>query len=177
MRSVPTKLSWLGIGHGFIPIDSRFGALAKQFWSAVRLSELGTDNCPKVVTADSLKALDLDRVDKEDRERVRKLVERMATGRPFLEESDNPYVKYDAYNISISRCFNCDDISVWIYDQLLWPRRDGGPQPNPDLSDEVRRDYEGGKYDTRCLPARCSRPPPFGDTETLQGARRDRQKH
>ena len=45
-------------------------------------------------------------------------------------------------NVSFSSCFNCDELCVWIYDQLVSPRRPAGPQPNLDLPPDIRRDYE-----------------------------------
>ena len=118
------------------------GALTKQFWFRVHLSQLGKNACPTVLTADELKELTLDKVKEEDREKVQKWAKRMASGRPFIEETDNSFIKYDVWNVSISRCFNCEDMCVWLYDKLLWPQPHGGPQPNIDLSADVRRDYD-----------------------------------
>jgi hypothetical protein len=96
-----------------------------------------------VLTPSKVMEMDLDRIEEpKKRERFQALAETMATGRPFLNTEERDIANYKAGNVSISRCFNCDEICLWIYDQLLWPRRAGGPQPNPDLSEDVRRDYE-----------------------------------
>jgi len=65
----------------------------------------------------------------------------MATGRPFFQ-GNSAYREVDVYNTSISRCFNCDEICVWIHDEMVWPRLPHGPLPNLDLPPDVRRDYE-----------------------------------
>ena len=47
-----------------------------------------------------------------------------------------------ANNLHLSRCFNCREFSVWIYDRLVFPSSIECPLPNPDLPDGVRLDYE-----------------------------------
>jgi Domain of unknown function (DUF4145) len=71
-----------------------------------------------------------------------KWAERIATGCPTLQRVDYRSTYFDVHNVSLSRCFNCEEVCVWIYDQLFWPRRPGGPQPNVDLPADVRSDYE-----------------------------------
>jgi hypothetical protein len=61
--------------------------------------------------------------------------------RPLLEQRRQDS-SHKVHDVSISSCFNCDELCVWVYDQLIWPRRPGGPQPNLDLPLDVRRDYE-----------------------------------
>ncbi|MGO9121103.1 MAG: DUF4145 domain-containing protein [Desulfomonilaceae bacterium] len=42
--------------------------------------------------------------------------------------------------LAICECQNCKGISIWLYDQMLYP--DGyAPPPNSDLNDEIKRDY------------------------------------
>ena len=48
----------------------------------------------------------------------------------------------DLCNVSASECFNCAKLSVWIYDRLVYPRAGEAPPPNPDLSEDIRRDYD-----------------------------------
>ncbi len=63
--------------------------------------------------------------------------------------SDVHFIELDEYlvnpkllkNLNISSCFNCRKISVWVYDRLAYPQLGGVPTPNPDLSDDIRRDY------------------------------------
>jgi uncharacterized protein DUF4145 len=120
------------------------GFLAKQFWFSVYADPLKKDVTPLVLAADDVQEeLKLDHVeDPEERVRIKKWAERMAGGRPFLETDRKTYRDYDVHNVSISRCFACNDICVWIYDELVWPRRPNGPLPNPDLPADVRRDYD-----------------------------------
>jgi hypothetical protein len=42
--------------------------------------------------------------------------------------------------MGIAECQNCKKVSVWLYEQMLYP--DGyAPPPNEDLNDEIKRDY------------------------------------
>ncbi len=45
-------------------------------------------------------------------------------------------------NIWFGKCFNCERVSVWIHDRLVYPVTGSAPQPNPDLSSDIRRDYD-----------------------------------
>jgi hypothetical protein len=47
-----------------------------------------------------------------------------------------------ANNLHLSRCFNCREVSVWIFDHLVFPPLREGPSPNSDLPENVRLDYE-----------------------------------
>jgi hypothetical protein len=90
------------------------GALTKQFWHTVHVVQLQKDRTPLVVTADTIKSR-MDRVNNLDPEERQVLVKRAerASGRPHFVQRDG-YTNGDVYNVSISRCFNCDDLGIWI---------------------------------------------------------------
>lgn len=47
------------------------------------------------------------------------------------------------YHMFVSQCFSCKAISIWADDKLVYPQRGGeAPPANPDLSDDIRRDYD-----------------------------------
>src|SRR5436190_5920324 len=76
-------------------------------------------------------------------ERERKLTraEQMASGRPFLEVH-REFRNRDVQNVSISYCFHCNEMCLWVYDQLVWPRRAGDPEPKLHAPPNVRRECE-----------------------------------
>jgi hypothetical protein len=118
------------------------GALAKQFWFSVHADQLPRDTKPMLMTAEGLEELKKSKkLEPQERDRLVKWAERMVSGRPFLE-AHSQYRSFDVNELSISSCFNCDELCIWIYDQLVWPRRAAGPQSNPDLPADVRRDYD-----------------------------------
>ena len=45
-------------------------------------------------------------------------------------------------NIWLSRCFNCSNFIIWLNDRILHPQRREFPPANPDLPDDIRRDYD-----------------------------------
>ena len=75
---------------------------------------------------------------------------------PFLwEGQEHAFYAFDLCNVSVSQCFNCEALSLWIYDRLVYPRVGEAPPPNPDLSEEIRRDYdEAGSISTSPLAVR-----------------------
>lgn len=117
------------------------GALAKQFWFSGHADPLPKDRLPTIIAPEDLKATNFDEIDNDTREKWRELLTRLSKGRPFLDPQ-RTYVDFLIQNLSVSRCFNCEEIVVWTYGQIIWPRLGGAPLPNADLSDDPRRDYE-----------------------------------
>ncbi len=66
---------------------------------------------------------------------------------PFFEE--DPFRKFsrdedlkDLYNTFVSQCFSCARISIWVRDKTVYPQRGEAPPANPDLPEDIRRDYD-----------------------------------
>ncbi len=117
------------------------GALAKQFWFTVHADKMNKNSKPRIINEEAIGRIIWDTIpDKDNRDKARAKIERLAEGRPFFEKNIH-YRDIDIENMWFSRCYNCDDISLWIYDKLLYPQRGVAPEPNPDLPDDIRRDY------------------------------------
>lgn len=122
------------------------GALAKQFWYSLAATQKGEDApTPHIyyeTDYDEAKFSQLAREDGEFAEKLKKFVQRMATGSPFLEKSNGTLYTYqDVNNMHVSRCYNCKDIAVWIFDKLVYPKQGEAPSPNSDLPLDILRDY------------------------------------
>jgi hypothetical protein len=121
------------------------GALAKQFWYSLRADQKDEKSPTPIIVSEN-DGRDWEFKDLEDKELREKLVswaKEMAKGQPFFEsEKDGNYSFQRVHNVSISRCFNCKDISLWIYDKLIYPLRGEAPPANPDLPSEIARDYD-----------------------------------
>ncbi len=66
----------------------------------------------------------------------------MQQGFPFTGSADR-HSNISVYHVSLARCTNCQDLTVWIGDRMAYPRQDGtAPLPNPDLPVDVKSDYE-----------------------------------
>lgn len=123
------------------------GALANQHWYSLHADRNSEKRpLPFFINPENRGQINLaDIEDAEKRERFSRLFDKMANGYPFLEtiEARNSrYVYLTLHNIFVSECFNCKDISIWIGDKLVYPQRGEALPANPDLSDDLRRDYD-----------------------------------
>lgn len=70
-------------------------------------------------------------------------ISQVESGEPFLQRIGNGYtVEGEIGNLHISKCFDCGKISLWAHRRLVYPETHLGPEPNPDLPADIRRDYE-----------------------------------
>ena len=122
------------------------GALAKQHWHNLTAGLLRNPQpTPTFVGEAGAKDYD-DFKDIEDPERREKLIafaNKMATGQPFLDEAEkDPLNPQTLWNVNLSRCFNCEKVAIWIYDRLVYPSAGHAPPANPDMPEDIRRDYD-----------------------------------
>jgi hypothetical protein len=118
------------------------GALARQFWYSAHADPMKKDQLPLIIDAKKLDELNLDHIEeKEQRHKLREWAERQATGRPSFE-GNQKYRDIDVHNVWLSRCFNCNEVALWIYDRMIYPQRGEAPPANPDLPPEIARDYD-----------------------------------
>src|SRR5205085_2564933 len=67
---------------------------------------------------------------------------KMAAKAPFYDPLDDAvYTKLELWNVNIAECFNCNQLSVWIYDKILYPVTGSAPEANPDMSADIQNDY------------------------------------
>jgi hypothetical protein len=112
-------------------------AHARQFWFSVHADPLKSDEKPVLATAETIKTLAVGNVEEAEHDRKLKWAERMASGRPFLEVR-REFRNRDVQNVSISYCFSCNQMCLWVYDQLVWP----SPEPKLAAVPNERREYE-----------------------------------
>ncbi|WP_264212916.1 DUF4145 domain-containing protein [Leisingera thetidis] len=121
------------------------GALAKQHWLKVYADPLSAKK-PLPIIVDSAGAKNFDFKDLKDedaRDQMTAWANKMGKGLPFIERrGGSEYAPYHLWNVSAAECFNCKDVTIWVYDNLLYPKQGEGPPPNPDLPPEIRRDYD-----------------------------------
>lgn len=120
------------------------GALAKQTWFSIRLDQFSRNSLPPILDQESAKTQTFENIDNpEYRTSMKKWALQMAAERPFTSEiRGDKRLSVQLFNVSVSICFSCDDVAIWIYDRLVWPQRGDAPVPNGDLPDDVRRDYD-----------------------------------
>ena len=119
------------------------GALAKQFWHWLR-AERNDEDRPLPFIVNGEEDLHLDGM--EDGDGKRALIEwarRIGSGSPFLERrEDGKWLYSDVYNLFLSLCYNCEKSAIWIHDRLVYPAVGEVPQANPDMPEDIRRDYD-----------------------------------
>ncbi len=121
------------------------GALAKQFWYSLRADQNDDEHpTPTIFAENDERDWEFEEVDdKELRESLRSWAKRMKQGRPFFEAGkDGNYRFKTVNNVFVSLCYNCKDISFWIYDRLIYPQLGEAPPANADMPTDIRRDYD-----------------------------------
>ncbi|WP_284165818.1 DUF4145 domain-containing protein [Frigidibacter sp. SD6-1] len=118
------------------------GVLASQYWHSLHADPRGRNGLPEVIDDDKLKELASGPFkDEKEREQKLRFIERLRTARPFL----TPFQvrrDYDLKNAWCSRCHNCDEVSLWITDQMIYPQIGDAPLANPDMPPDIRNDYD-----------------------------------
>ncbi len=119
------------------------GALAKQFWYSTKANSNSKNSpLPTLIDADKRENYyNNTSIDNETKERLKSWIDRMVEGHPFLSDNEENSYSFSVFNLSISECFNCKRISIWIHDKQVYPQRGEAPIPNPDLSPDILTDY------------------------------------
>ena len=81
-------------------------------------------------------------INEENKKKVLRLCDKMDSGLIFLENGPSKYCNKIVNNLFISKCYNCDKISVWVHDNLVFPPKKLEIPPNQDLPEDIIRDFE-----------------------------------
>ena len=118
------------------------GALAKQFWFAVRADALKDSQHPAWFTQDELDELIKGIKESEAQKKMERFASRLLSKKPFVDGNDSSSYCRPLHNLNISRCYNCAEVAVWLGEGMIWPRRGSVARPNPDMPAEALSDYE-----------------------------------
>jgi hypothetical protein len=119
----------------------RCGAHASQAWFAV-YSE-ATEQA-QIITKEMLDDYrDASESDKEPiSKNIIKRLEKAVAGGIFLEKANNNNARDRVVNISVSQCYSCRELTVWMHDKILYPPVRYDIQPNDDLPEDLKKDFE-----------------------------------
>ena len=118
-------------------------ALAQQFWFSAYAEPMKKDATPLILDADRVVKMNWDHAEDDgERDRLKRQAAKMATGRPFIWGGDRASREVGLSNVSVAQCYACNEISIWIYDRMVYPVRGEAPLPNPDLPEDIRGDYD-----------------------------------
>ena len=121
------------------------GALTTQYWHKLYAESLpGESPTPHIPKESNKKRFaEATEIQHEYKSRILEWMDKMLSGLVFLEEGGSTaHSEREAYNLHLTKCFNCKKIAVWVNDRLLFPRTKTGVQPNPDLPEDIVRDFE-----------------------------------
>ncbi len=81
--------------------------------------------------------------DAEMKQRLTDLIGKMDSGMIFFQEREGESSNsYQVNNLYLSQCHNCDQISLWVHDNLVFPSQKAGAHPNSDLPGYVKHNFE-----------------------------------
>jgi len=120
------------------------GALTTQYWHEVFPSEIRGERKVPFILTDTHKQNIAKSTNFEAQEKARflDLCDRHISGLVSFESVNSVHPDYKVLNLHLSKCYNCKKISVWVHDKLLFPAYKTVVHPNPDLPDEILRDFE-----------------------------------
>lgn len=119
-------------------------AFTTQFWYVVYADQLsGEKPVPHLAGEEHKQLIQKDQnLNHDERKKLLDWLDKLQSGLLILDAEGGKYADYRVYNIHLSSCYNCKKIAVWVYDRLLFPTTKSGVLPNPDLPDDILRDFE-----------------------------------
>lgn len=61
---------------------------------------------------------------------------------PKLITTDVDWRSSPLNGVMFSRCASCEKLAIWVHDRIVFPQTGEAPAANPDMPDDIRRDYE-----------------------------------
>jgi len=52
------------------------------------------------------------------------------------------YADLNMNPVRVSKCEHCEQICLWHFNQMVYPNRGNAPVPNPDMPEDIKKDYE-----------------------------------
>src|SRR5436189_951722 len=119
-------------------------ALTTQYWYTVRAQQVeGEPAIPTMPHSDfEIDLANMTELSNEDRAEGVRWFRKIQSGQVFLEDNGQNSYTQTARNLHLSKCFNCRKFSVWIHERLVFPEGHATVSPNPDLPEEIVRDFQ-----------------------------------
>lgn len=119
------------------------GALTTQTWSKTYSDKYTKPKVPPMPDASVIADLESDKdLEKDLRDRWIKYVTRVVNGEVFYDKPEGTvYPDFQVANLNISQCYNCSKLAIWLHDRLLFPNTRTGVEPNEDLDDDIKQDF------------------------------------
>jgi hypothetical protein len=121
------------------------GAHTSQTWYDIYSKEFSSDSPkPFIPTAENREHFERNRdIPESDKKIMYEWYDKLMTGLVWVESvSSSVYCGYSVSNLNLSKCYTCGKVAVWVHDRIVFPNRKFGSIPNPDLPDDIRKDFE-----------------------------------
>ncbi len=121
------------------------GAYTTQTWYSIFVKPYGQDHrTPSIPNEESLEFFKTKPdMEKDLRDNLVQWCEKMMLGKPFFENSDKtPYTAPILQNCNLARCYNCKEISIWVYDRIVYPTSKIDIKPNGDLPEHIQQLFD-----------------------------------
>jgi hypothetical protein len=121
------------------------GALSHQFWHGVYISIIKDNGLPFILTTEHIEDIrgKEPRIEKDIIESWIEESKQYETGLVFTtSKSQTLYNSPKANNIWLSRYYSCKKISVWVYHNMIFPQVRYGVEPNEDIPENIKADFE-----------------------------------
>jgi hypothetical protein len=116
-------------------------ANSHQTWFRVFLDSYEKDNRPWIPDAELIESIEKEN-DGTDRSALIKYFKRKIAKELFHDHhSQDHYLNDELVNLSISRCYSCDNYAVWLADRLIYPPQQTSIQPNVEMPPDVCLDF------------------------------------
>jgi Domain of unknown function (DUF4145) len=121
-------------------------AIAHQFWATGYAKTLDKDETPHIWTSEDYENTKNDHSFRQKYPDLYddhlKQIKNCSIGEPlYIELNEGIYSDWKVENINYSKCYSCDNISIWRHNVLLYPVTQSQYLPNVDMPDEIRRDF------------------------------------
>lgn len=121
------------------------GAFTTQYWFKLHANyidkEYRVPHIPDEAMATDIRGAK--ELDPDMKTRLLEWIVKMDRGLIFLDQNKHGvYIYNDVNNLFLSQCYNCKKVAVWVHRNLVFPPQRLGPEPNPDLPDEIVRDFD-----------------------------------
>lgn len=115
------------------------GTLTKQVWYPFKSA--AADGSLRVWTQAALENLKSKKDIKDMSDDFWEMMDRQVAGFPVVRKIEWESINSIIHNVMASRCDECDEVAVWVYDAMIWPSQNDAPEPNADLPSDIARDY------------------------------------
>ena len=119
------------------------GALSHQSWFFTFIENYRNDEPPSLFTSDQLEEIINDpKIAKDMKSNLITNIKRLMAKEVFVEKyQDSVFLRSRLHSIYLSQCYSCEAFSVWIADDLIYPKLEFFILPNEDMPADVKADF------------------------------------